>query len=321
MSKRSARERHTSESAEDRERAAKKKLQNFLTEMLRVGCVRGFKYFSMYMRGREEMICTVLNEPLTPTSASPAMGTTSEGHFNFEGSFTSSDLPFEQLSGLGYMDVGLPPASPSEREIIPMTDDRTVFLIAGYAKYSCPYVWVRNNHERLVKLKDGDSSKPSISRDSPLKLKSTSHWNDKDIRIWDVLGELVKLSSLPSPHNPFAVDLEYFTSLPVNERIVASAAMVHFLQCVLIYAGNKSYSGLVADDLREITKHHFADFQTYLLQSTSQQREQDQTASNQSYSYQQQQGMSSSAGAATQPHQAGYSTGRTKLTQRVVAPY
>jgi hypothetical protein len=41
----------------------KKKLQAFLSEMLKLGTVKGFKYFAMYMRGREEMVLSVLNHP------------------------------------------------------------------------------------------------------------------------------------------------------------------------------------------------------------------------------------------------------------------
>ena len=41
----------------------KKKLQGFLSEMLKMGTVKGFKYFAMYMRGREEMVLSVLNQP------------------------------------------------------------------------------------------------------------------------------------------------------------------------------------------------------------------------------------------------------------------
>jgi hypothetical protein len=48
-----------------------------------------------------------------------------------------------RLSGYGFIDVGLPPASPSDREIDSTQDDNTtMFLIAGYTRYNCPYVWV-----------------------------------------------------------------------------------------------------------------------------------------------------------------------------------
>ncbi|EDO35217.1 predicted protein [Nematostella vectensis] len=46
------------------------------------------------------------------------------------------------LSGYGFMDIGLPPASPSERDIDLKDDKSTLFLIACYARYNCPYVWV-----------------------------------------------------------------------------------------------------------------------------------------------------------------------------------
>ena len=76
----------------------------------------------------------------------------------------------------------------------------------------------------------------------------------------------------------------------------------------------------VADDLWEITKHHFADFQTHLLQKTSFEADeqlQQQPAPTQQYGgYQQQLG--SPAGAASQVQ---YGSGRSRLTQRVVPPY
>jgi len=49
--------------SQPQEAKLKKKLQGFLTEMLRLGTVKGFKYFAMYMRGREEMILSVVNYP------------------------------------------------------------------------------------------------------------------------------------------------------------------------------------------------------------------------------------------------------------------
>ena len=48
---------------QSQEALLKKKLQVFLTEMLKMGTVKGFKYFAMYMRGREEMVLSVVNQP------------------------------------------------------------------------------------------------------------------------------------------------------------------------------------------------------------------------------------------------------------------
>ena len=48
---------------QSQEALLKKKLQMFLSEMLKMGTVKGFKYFAMYMRGREEMVLSVVNQP------------------------------------------------------------------------------------------------------------------------------------------------------------------------------------------------------------------------------------------------------------------
>ncbi|XP_033637322.1 uncharacterized protein LOC117298281 [Asterias rubens] len=259
---------------QEREKAAKRRLNGFLADALEVGCVKGFKYFKMYMRGREELICCIKNElTINVSSCSPL---NSKFTFNSSGGFTSDHLPINQqelmlsqntqqkLSGYGFMDIGLPPASPSDNETGPEDSKSTMFLIAGYSRYSCPYVWVRSNHERLVKRSDDHGPTTRYSKDSPLKLKSTSAWQEKDIKVWDIIAELVKLCTLPSPRNPFALDMEYFDALPLQERIIALGAMSHFMQNVLNNGPDKSYSGLVSDDLREITKRHFTDFQMFL---------------------------------------------------------
>lgn len=45
-----------------------------------------------------------------------------------------------RLSGYGFINVGLPPASPSGSD--DGEENTTIFLVAGYARYGCPYVWV-----------------------------------------------------------------------------------------------------------------------------------------------------------------------------------
>lgn len=61
-----------------------------------------------------------------------------------------------------------------------------------------------------------------------------------DIKVWDVLTELVEICTAPCPPNPFAVDLDYFKSLQLPERALASAAMIAFLQ-KLIASGPHHY--------------------------------------------------------------------------------
>ncbi|XP_063967375.1 uncharacterized protein LOC135157006 [Lytechinus pictus] len=250
-------------------------------QMLKMGCVKGFKYFDIYMRGREEMICTIMNEDMS-NNETPSPGIEKERFtFNKTDSGSFDNLPLEQrelmlsqntqqkLSGFGYMDVGLPPASPSEREIGPINTESTLFLIAGYGKYNCPYVWVRSNHDRLVKVSDN----PSFSKDSPLRLKSTSNWGESDVKVWQIIAELVKLCTRPAPKNPFEVNMEYFDTLKKGERVIALGAMVYFLQSVVTEGCERSFSGLVANDLREVHRLHLKEFQEVIKENALNQQE------------------------------------------------
>lgn len=264
----------------------KKRLQGFLNEMLRGGCLKGFKYFALYLRGREELICRVLNEPMSREIWSYYDSPSSEKtRLKGKSSFTFDSLPprneqslimsantQKSLSGYGFMDIGLPPASPSDKDIDLKDDKSTLFLIAAYARYSCPYVWVRSNHERLVSF-SGDSSSKEKQKDSPLKLKSTAEWKQRDTKLWDIIAEVVKLCMYPSPLNPFAVDFKYFEGLPLVQRVIATGAMAHFLQKV-VASGNHAYNARVFDDLGEITRRHFKDLQTLVRQRRSQETDQ-----------------------------------------------
>lgn len=52
-----------------------------------------------------------------------------------------------------------------------------MFLIAAYARYSRPYVWVRTNHERIIPVRD--SSQGQNEKDYPLNLMSTAKWTEQ----------------------------------------------------------------------------------------------------------------------------------------------
>ncbi|KAJ8030263.1 hypothetical protein HOLleu_26626 [Holothuria leucospilota] len=106
---------------------------------------------------------------------------------------------------------------------------------------------------------------PNKARDVPKRGKRTVD-SDPDIHVWEILAELVKLNTRPSPSNPFSVDLEYFDSLDLGERVIALGAMSHLLQQIFSHAPDKAYAGLVADDLKEVTKRHFKDLRLLLKQ-------------------------------------------------------
>lgn len=61
------------------------------------------------------------------------------------------------------------------------------------------------------------------------------------MELWDVVAELVTLCTSPSPANPFAVDLDFFDSLPAAERMLSAAAMLSLLMCILD-SGSHSYN-------------------------------------------------------------------------------
>lgn len=58
-----------------------------------------------------------------------------------------------------------------------------------------------------------------------------------------MIAELVKLCTYPSPVNPFEVDYEYFNSLSLQDRVIATGAMVHCLQSIVLHTQDeKIYS-------------------------------------------------------------------------------
>ncbi|KAK0061107.1 hypothetical protein Bpfe_009635 [Biomphalaria pfeifferi] len=251
------------------EALVKKKLQRFLWELANFGSVRGFKHFSCYLRGKEELLVSVKNKvqgsttsiinttlPLPPAKK-PLCATDSFNSYNLP--YDKSSIVFSlqtqtQLRGRQDREADLLPASPSEEESQQPKDDVTLFLIAGYARYSCPYVWVRSNHRRLFTL-SGDKD---ADKDSPLKLKSTSKWQDEDVKIFDIVAEIVKLCTYPAPRNPFEVDLDYFNFLKQPDQLLASAAMTFLLQKIVIQSSeNKVYIAKVFEELQLLARIHF----------------------------------------------------------------
>jgi hypothetical protein len=93
---------------QDKEEILKKKLKSFLSDVLRVGTVKGFRHFAMYLRGREELIISIVNEPLEPDntycesagdSVSPlACSYSSAASVSLSCSFNSGNLPYDMRS-------------------------------------------------------------------------------------------------------------------------------------------------------------------------------------------------------------------------------
>ncbi|KAJ2057210.1 hypothetical protein GGI01_003050 [Coemansia sp. RSA 376] len=132
------------------------------------------------------------------------------------------------------------------------------FLVAGYPRYKCPYVWLRTDHQRLIIVAD-DEGKP-VEKDVPLRLESIDCWRLYDIRPWDVMVEVICTAMAPPPENPFAVDYAYFDRITVEERVVVTGAVLEFLRRV--YLRHYFFSDIVMADIKKLQKLHFRDINT-----------------------------------------------------------
>uniref|UniRef100_A0AAY5K2A2 DUF7886 domain-containing protein n=1 Tax=Esox lucius TaxID=8010 RepID=A0AAY5K2A2_ESOLU len=262
-----------------REREQKQKLQHFLTDLALLGSLQGFQYFQPWLRGREELLLTVVNEDLGWRSPGFAVSEASSFSSGLSSSSTSSTFSLASDPGSplpedpegphqapqprqrhsqrpdhpGHTEDHLLPASPSEREIAVPEVNCTLFLLAGYAKYGRPYAWIRSNHERLVNIGGTDS----MVKDTPMKLKSITDWGSQGIRVWDIVSELVCLCTIPSPSNPFALDMRYLKSLPLSERFLVSGALLNFLETYVVY-GNRDelHYEKVLEEVKSLRRLH-----------------------------------------------------------------
>ncbi|KAL7374547.1 hypothetical protein ABVT39_002772 [Epinephelus coioides] len=272
-------------SGSKREREQRRKLQHFLSDLALLGSLQGFKYFQPWLRGKEELLLTVVNEDLgwrspgfAVSRASSYSSTSSQNSSDVSPSSSSPSLDSRSSSPLPGEPQGprdppahahtkaqpqtvrdpsseehLLPASPSEREIAVPEVNCTLFLLAGYVKYGRPYAWIRSNHERLVNIGGTDS----MVKDTPMKLKSIADWQTRGIRVWDVISELVCLCTVPSPSNPFALDMRYIKSLPLPDRFLVTGALLNFLDMYVVY-GNRDemHYDKVVEEVKPLRRLH-----------------------------------------------------------------
>lgn len=257
-----------------RENEQKRRLLQFQSDLSIMGSLQGFRYFQPWLRGREELLLTIVNEdqswqspgfPVSAASSSSALSSASSSSYSFASDYDSSPLPGDEPliqvtsrnrhhhhqnhlnSNIQEMiqdlekqptnrssESHLLPASPSEREIAVPEMNCTLFLLAGYAKYGRPYAWIRSNHERLVNIGGTDS----MVKDTPMKLKSIADWTSKDVHVWDMVSEMVGLCTMPPPDNPFALDRSYLQALPLPDRFLVTGALLSCLED-LVVRGNR----------------------------------------------------------------------------------
>ncbi|KAJ3039937.1 hypothetical protein HDV00_011603 [Rhizophlyctis rosea] len=207
------------------------RLTQFLAEILSVGCIKGFRNFHMYVRGREELLIrlhtgAINNANVYQINARDAVSSMKQG---------------APLSG---------PLDPDTEQDAGVT----TFLIAAYARYGQPFAWPRTKSERVAKIREEQHLEP----DMPINLKSTANWSQQGVKLFEIIDDITALVMQPPPFNPFAVDHKYFETLPVEESIIRIGAMMEFLQQV--YAADHAYSDDVLQDMKQLQAKLFRDF-------------------------------------------------------------
>ncbi|KAI3631642.1 hypothetical protein MIR68_010115 [Amoeboaphelidium protococcarum] len=239
---------------QQQKKAEPNKLSTFLQECLLAGCLKGFKHFELYLRGKEELLCRVYND--SASSKQKQVTTNAVAHSNSLKPFMRSKS-FRMLLEQGSQ---VQPASPSDREI-EKDQTKTAFLIAGYARYKRPYVWLRSNHSKLAKVIPEMMNNGTAEADAPVKLSSIQKWMESEVKLWEILSEVLlmahrALNIQTDDGNPFAIDRIFFQQQNVLTGVIVSGAMIDFLG--KIYAGCTQYQQSVLLDLEWLVDYHYS---------------------------------------------------------------
>ncbi|KAJ2395952.1 hypothetical protein GGI23_004104, partial [Coemansia sp. RSA 2559] len=214
----------------------------------------GFRHFSVHIRSREEIVLRVFRDkcPADPAAMSGAVPISSSTIYEHVDRIQALDESKQTMLHAKDMQV---PFDLSDKSL---EDDPYAinFLVAGYPRYKCPYVWLRTDHGMLISMPENQP----LEKDVPLRLESVDCWRQFDIRPWDVLVEVICTTLSPPPENPFSIDYPYFDKITIEERVVATGAMLEFLRRV--YLRHYFFSDVVLDDIKRLQHIHFRDINT-----------------------------------------------------------
>ncbi|PRP79788.1 hypothetical protein PROFUN_12542 [Planoprotostelium fungivorum] len=91
-----------------------------------------------------------------------------------------------------------------------------VLLVAAYARYGHPHVWLRSESKE--------------DNEQPLELSTIKRWSTEGIRVWQVLEELLRVSKETNVVNPFQIDFRKLRQVPDLERSVLTASLLRMLR-------------------------------------------------------------------------------------------
>ncbi|KAG1447843.1 hypothetical protein G6F46_010778 [Rhizopus delemar] len=209
------------------------RLSRFLQDCLCLGTLRGFRYFDTLMRGREEVVLGVCVDRQAPPHLTlmPLELLTEYGQVDekAEGRWIKGDWKRADWKQISLGDQAL-------------KKEKMLFLITGYAKYRCPYVWLRSHQEQLL---------PSGQADNPLQLIKTDEWKTKEVGLWEIVAEIMACTM--QVENPFEIDFGFLHHLPPPEALLLTSALVPFLETIYVEAGPEmSFVDKVGEDIQQL---------------------------------------------------------------------
>lgn len=77
-----------------------------------------------------------------------------------------------------------------------------------------------------------------------------------EVKVWDIVAELVSICCSPPPANPFSVDHAFFERMEPFEAMLATSATVNLLNRILD-SGMHDYDDKIAEDIHKLMLLHF----------------------------------------------------------------
>ncbi|ORZ18091.1 hypothetical protein BCR42DRAFT_413137 [Absidia repens] len=195
------------------------RLAGFLQECSLLGCLSGFRHFEVCMRSREELLLSILPPALVDS-----------------GNRNVTLLSSTHLLAESYI-----------KEM-----DCTVFVVTGYAVYSCPYIYAWKQSQRALRYMSN-----AVEPDVPLRLDSTTSWTTRNVALWEMVWELISRVTWPSPKNPFAIDFDYLDQVSLPQSLFLTGALLNFLQTLWVEAETQvSFIDQVFEDIQLLQQRH-----------------------------------------------------------------